>query len=86
MPLILIKNKIDVDYLSKIDKKILRLSQKELNNSRLGFDNKVDYKTTEILNDLKSMYIDKQYGSDCLEDICLSEIKFYIDKLTNAYC
>ena len=85
-PLILIKDKIDIDYLSKIDKKISTLAQKELNNSKLGFNNKIDYKHLDILLDLRDMFIAKEYGSDCLKDICLSEIKFYIDKLTNTLC
>lgn len=86
MPLILIRDKVDTDYLLKIDKKIAALASRELDNVRLGFTNKINYNDLDVLTDLRDIFISKSYGSDCWCDTNMSEIKFYIDKITNKNC
>lgn len=86
MPLVLIKNKVEPNYLLKIDKKISQLAEKEINNSKLGFSNKIDYKSQEVLQDLRDLFIWKSHKSDCLCDVSIDEIKFYIDRITNKNC
>lgn len=82
--LILIRDKVDVDYLLKIDKKIAAMAKAELENIKFGLKNKINNNDLEVLINLRDIFVSKSYCSDCLNDIPMEQIKFLIDKNTNS--
>lgn len=84
--LTLITNKVATDYTNKIDGKLSNIARIGLENMTLGFTNKVDYNMVDILEDLKYLYISKCYGAEHLCDLSISQIKQWIDQITNKKC